>query len=105
MNSEENNDYSVSLNCWECDHPSCRIGQAVLDSKYNGCVRVVDEKLFIEYYHQIKEVWPFALKGCKEQVDKEYQNTIKILDKIYASPVLKKYGRGFKVIVLKESDF
>ena len=90
--------YYITLNCWECDHPACRLKQIVHDTK-DGCVRQVDENLFIEYYHQLKEVWPFALKESKKIVDKEYNNKINILNKIYCSPCTKRYGKGFNVIV------
>lgn len=61
-------------------------------------MRSVDEELYIEYYHQLKEVWPFALKQSEEIVDREYKKIIQILDKVYSSPIAKRNGRGFKVI-------
>lgn len=95
---DENNLY-ITLNCWECDHPTCRLGQMVHENTKDGCVRQVSEELFIEYYHQLKEVWPFALKESKEVIDREYKNTMEILDKVYSSLCTKKYGKGFEVIV------
>ena len=65
----------------------------------DGCVRQVNEELFIEYFHQLKEVWPFALKESKQIVNKEYEKTMQVLDKVYNSPYTKRYGKGFKVIV------
>lgn len=65
----------------------------------DGCVRRVNEELFIEYFHQLKEVWPFALKESKQIVNKEYEKTMQVLDKVYNSPCTKRYGKGFKVIV------
>ena len=96
----ENDEYLyITLKCWGCDHPTCRLGQMVHEGDKDGCVRQVSEDLFIEYYHQLKEVWPFALKESVEIVNKEYEKTMQVLDKIYNSPCTKKYGKGFKVIV------
>ena len=92
--------FYITLNCWECDHPFCGLGRIVNENTREGCVRQVDEGLFIEYYHQLKEVWPFISKSKnKETIDKEYKKTMDVLDKIYNSPCTKQYGKGFKVIV------
>ena len=97
---DEDDDYFyITLNCWNCDHPTCRLGNIIHENTKDGCVRKVDEKLFIDYYHQLKEVWPFALKESREKINKEYKNTIDILYKVYNSPCVKKYGKRFKVIV------
>lgn len=62
-------------------------------------MRQVDEDLFIEHYHQIKEVWPFALNSHnKITINQEYEKTLQILDKVYNSPCTKRYGKGFKVM-------
>lgn len=64
-------------------------------------MRQIDENLFIEHYHQLKEVWPFILKSQnKKSINKEYKKTIEILNKVYSSPCTKRYGKGFKVIIL-----
>ena len=77
----------------------CRLGDIIHNDK-DGCVRRVDEDLFIEHYHQLKEVWPFVLKSQnKKNIDKEYEKTMQILDKVYNSPCTRQYGKGFKVIV------
>ena len=89
----------VTLKCWECDHPTCRLGQFIHEDDKDGCVRQVNEELFIEYFHQLKEVWPFALKESKNIINREYEKTMQVLDKIYCSPCTKRYGKGFKVIV------
>lgn len=96
----EDNNLHITLNCWECDHPTCRLGQMVHENTRDGCVRQVSEELFIEYYHQLKEVWPFALKESKDTVNREYNKLMDILYKVYSSPIVKRYGKGFKVIVL-----
>ena len=96
---KENELYHINLNCWGCDHPTCRLGQLTYEGTKDGCVRQVNEELFIEYFHQLKEVWPFALKESKEKINKEYKKTMQILDKIYNSPCIKKYGKGFNVII------
>lgn len=101
MNKEENEEYQITLNCNECDHPNCRLGE-IIYHKNDGCIRAVDENLLIEYYHQIKEVWPFALKESKEIANQEYNKTMNILYKIYSCPIIKRYGKGFKVIVLEK---
>jgi hypothetical protein len=97
--NEENEDYQITLNCKDCDHPTCRLGQ-MIHRENDGCVRQVDEDLFIEYYHQLKEVWPFALKQSRDIVNREYNKLMDILYKVYSSPIVKRYGKGFKVIVL-----
>ena len=51
----EDNYFYITLNCWNCDHPMCRLGDIIHNDK-DGCVRRVDEDLFIEHYHQLKEV-------------------------------------------------
>ena len=71
--NEENEDYQIILNCKDCDHPTCRLGQ-MIHRENDGCVRQVDEDLFIEYYHQLKEVWPFALKQSRDIVIKNIIN-------------------------------
>ncbi len=97
---EDNEYYYITLNCWKCDHPTCRLGNIVYKNIKDGCVRQVNEDLFIEYYHQLKEVWPFALKSKNNDVvNKEYKKTMDVLDKIYNSPCTKQYGKGFKAIV------
>ena len=96
---EDDNYFYITLNCWNCDHPTCRSGNIIHKNAKDGCVRKVNEELFIEYYHQLKEVWPFALKESKEKINKEYKNTINTLYKIYNSPCVKKYGKSFKVII------
>lgn len=95
---EEQDLYQVTLTCWDCDHSDCRLNQIIHEDDKDGCVRSVDEELYIEYYHQLKEVWPFALKQSKEIVDREYKKTIQVLDKVYSSPIAKRNGRGFKVV-------
>ena len=91
--------FHIFLKCKDCDHPTCRLKQ-IVHSEKEGCVRQVDEDLFIEHYHQLKEVWPFILKSQnKEKVNKEYEKTMQILDKVYNSPYTKRYGRNFKVVV------
>ena len=92
-------DLYITLNCWECDHPTCRLKELVHENSKEGCVRQVDEDLFIKYYHQLKEVWPFALQQSKTVINKEYKILMDILDKVYNSPCIKKYGKGFEVIV------
>lgn len=95
----EDNYFYITLNCWNCDHPMCRLGDIIHNDK-DGCVRRVDEDLFIEHYHQLKEVWPFVLKSQnKKNIDKEYEKIMQILDKVYNSPCTRQYGKGFKVIV------
>jgi len=97
---KDNNYFYITLNCWNCDHPTCRLGHIVHENDKDGCVRQVDEDLFIEHYHQLKEVWPFVLKSKnKEKIDEEYEKTMQILDKVYNSPCIKQYGKGFKAIV------
>ena len=92
--------YYITLKCWECDHPICRLGDIVHENSKDGCLRQVNEDLFIEYYHQLREVWPFILQSKnKEKSNEEYEKTLFILNKVYASPYTKKYGEGFKVIV------
>ena len=97
---EDDEYYYITLNCWGCDHPTCRLGNMIHENTKDGCVRQVNEDLFIEYYHQLKEVWPFALKSKNNNiVHKEYENTMNVLDKVYKSPCTKRYGKGFKVII------
>lgn len=97
MNEDEN--LYITLNCKDCDHPTCRLNQIIHNDK-DGCVRQVDEDLFIEYYHELKEVWPFILKSDNNKIiNKKYEKIIEVLNKIYSSPYTKQYGRGFKVIV------
>lgn len=48
--------YNINLFCNECDHPTCRIGDYVRSESKQGCVRQVSEDLYINYYHQLKEV-------------------------------------------------
>lgn len=50
------NTYNINLFCNECDHPDCRIGDYVRPESKQGCVRQVNEDLYISYYHQLKEV-------------------------------------------------
>lgn len=96
--NEEN--YYITLNCWECDHEKCRLGEIVHENDKDGCVRQVDEKLYIDYYHQLKEVWPFVLQlKDKDKVMKEYNQTLSMLNKVYNSPCTKQYGQNFKVVV------
>lgn len=71
----------------------------VCEETKDGCVREINEDLFIRYYHQLKEVWPFALKSQnKKIVDEEYKKTIAVLDEVYNSPCTKQYGKGFKAM-------
>jgi hypothetical protein len=96
----DDNKHFITLNCWNCDHPLCRLKAAVFENSKNGCVRQVDEDLFIEYYHQLKEVWPFILKSQDHKlISAEYKKTMQVLNKVYSSPCTKKYGRGFKVMI------
>lgn len=99
--NENDDHFYITLNCWNCDHPTCRLGDIIHEDSKDGCVRQIDENLFIEHYHQLKEVWPFVLKSQnKKSINKEYKKTIEILNKVYSSPCTKRYGKGFKVIIL-----
>jgi len=51
-----NNSYKITLECSKCDNIQCRIGEFILSSKKQGCVREVSEDLYIQYYHFINEV-------------------------------------------------
>jgi hypothetical protein len=53
---EEEEKFNVTLFCHECDHPTCRLGDIIHEDSKVGCVRRVDEDLYIRYYHQVKEV-------------------------------------------------
>lgn len=53
MNEET---FNITLYCYGCDNPICRLGDIVHEDSKVGCVRQVDEKLYIKYYHQTKEI-------------------------------------------------
>ena len=84
-----NNSYKITLECSKCDNIQCRIGDFILPSKKQGCVREVSEDLYIQYYHFINEVWDF----CKK--DKYYEQVMQVLDKVYKSKIVNKNGDGF----------
>lgn len=99
---EEDEQYVITLFCKECDNPICRIGDVIDEDSKDRCVRQVDEELYLDYFHQIKEVWPFAHLESYDTFTKEYSNTLSILDKVYSMPVKSYNGRDFEPQILKE---
>jgi hypothetical protein len=92
--------FFITLKCNECDHPQCCLGMIADSESKKGCVRQVNEDLYIEYYHQLKEVWPFVVKQSnKEKISDTYKTVFQLLDKVYNSPCVRKYGKNLKVIV------
>lgn len=53
---DEEEMFNVTLFCYGCDHPTCRLGDIIHENNKVGCVRRVGEDLYIRYYHQVKEV-------------------------------------------------
>ena len=95
--SNDNELYFITLYCQDCEHPTCGIGSWV--DKDDGCTRRTNEDLYIEYLHQINEIWPF------NKNNKEYNKTIKTLYKVYRCGYGKKLGKHhFKPVTLKEED-
>ena len=94
--------FNVTLFCYGCDHPTCRLGDIIHENNKVGCVRRVGEDLYIRYYHQVKEVWPMISNENINIINKEYINTINVLNEVYMQPIVKQYGKGFKPQLLKE---
>lgn len=80
------------MNCNECDHPTCRLGDFV--RKTDGCERLVPEELWVEHYHWTQEIMPMIRSYPREQQTQIYKDTLKLLYKVYAQPVAKKIGSG-----------
>lgn len=91
------NDYQIKLFCWECDHPTCQLNKIFHSNSQNGCTRSVSEDLYIEYYHQIYEVWPF------NKTSTEYKKTIDILYKVYRSKIAHQKYKKDKPEILKDN--
>ena len=53
---EDDEEYVITLFCKECDNPICRIGDIIDENSRDRCVRQVGEDLYLDYFHQVKEV-------------------------------------------------
>lgn len=48
--------YNVTLRCIDCDNAHCKYGRLyILPDSNEGCTRVIDEDLFIDYQIQLIE--------------------------------------------------
>lgn len=95
--------YNITLRCIDCDNNHCKYGKLyILSDSVEGCTRIVDEDLFIEYQIQFLEKYPF-IKFLKTQEEKEecYIETVNLLEKIYSCPIGHKISSNGKIVYQK----
>lgn len=103
---EEKELYNVTLRCIDCDNNHCKYGRLyILPDSNEGCTRVIDEDLFINYQIQLIEKWPF-MKHLKTQEERDecYLKTVDILEQVYSSPIGHKISDDGKILYQRFID-
>lgn len=90
----------VKLVCGECENIECPSARKYIPSESReGCIRKLDDDLYIRYEHYINEVLPFMFKKTtREYQSRTYQEIIDMLGEVYASPAVKKTDVRGKVL-------
>lgn len=90
----------VKLQCGECENIDCPIARRYIpEDSQEGCVRKIEDDLYVEYIHYLEEVAPFMYSNTtKEYQCRIYQEIIEVLAKAYDSPAVQKTNPRGKVI-------
>lgn len=83
---------TIRLKCRDCDCGECDIypiGIYLNKHSKKGCVRLVSEEMYIQYYHDMNEELPFLKTYKNEQAKKIYNEIINHNNLIYNCPITK----------------
>ena len=86
---------TLRLYCDGCDMEDCYFrAYYVPTGSKEGCLRELDDDVYIRYYHFNEEVWPFHSNGRGSySKDEQFPNYIQFLeDEVAYAPLLHKYN-------------
>ncbi len=85
--------HKQKIYCYNCDNDNCEKcpnGTYLSPESHRGCVRLLNEEDYVQYFHLFKEVIPF-FSTYNKNTQKEIIDTIEnfLFNKLYQAPFIQ----------------